>query len=416
MKFPTGTQISDIESELTRLQKRSRELMAETKELPQPFDTLTPAEISQLAMDIQNNRTNLQEARSEMKTLGRRIDELEGVQHLTPAQLLDQQIDLLIRLQQPNSVLKDIIYSTLLGNSAGDKMARASADYMAANVENAIKAAEAFYVTRDLRDEVVRRSEDQEFIPGIRAFDRNDAPVGSGFLYVEGGLPIREIRGRIELAHWIIWAPSQTGDGKSVICFWFFNDSRQMDEVAITLTGKEELWVNEQCGRFLFQSADVSVQGKRLGAPQLVLDDEQAEKLRKEQTAEDGPPIPEGDIWWTNRIRLMVALWDMLNETVAVVTHGDAMLNRGAVRRARRMNLPGRVTVVKLRRSKSVDSDYLGPKSVDWSHRWIRRRHRRMQPCGPNGSERKLIWIEATVCGPADKPLVQSQKVYRLDR
>lgn len=49
-----------------------------------------------------------------------------------------------------------------------------------------------------------------------------------------------------------------------------------------------------------------------------------------------------------------------------------------------------------------------------YSHRWIVSGHWRMQPCGPHQSERKRIWINPHVQGPADKPLIIKDRVTRV--
>lgn len=49
----------------------------------------------------------------------------------------------------------------------------------------------------------------------------------------------------------------------------------------------------------------------------------------------------------------------------------------------------------------------------EWSHRWVVRGFWRMQRCGPKGAERKRIWVDSYVKGPADKPLLIGDKVYR---
>ena len=52
--------------------------------------------------------------------------------------------------------------------------------------------------------------------------------------------------------------------------------------------------------------------------------------------------------------------------------------------------------------------------SVDHDHRWIVSGHWRQQPYGPNSSLRKRIWIAPYVQGPADKPLVVTDRVTRV--
>ena len=55
-----------------------------------------------------------------------------------------------------------------------------------------------------------------------------------------------------------------------------------------------------------------------------------------------------------------------------------------------------------------------GHASADHDHRWIVSGHWRQQPYGPNSSLRKRIWIAPYVQGPADKPLVVTDRVTRV--
>lgn len=55
-----------------------------------------------------------------------------------------------------------------------------------------------------------------------------------------------------------------------------------------------------------------------------------------------------------------------------------------------------------------------GHASTDHDHRWIVSGHWKQQPYGPNSSLRKRIWIAPYVQGPADKPLVITDRVTRV--
>lgn len=359
---------------------------------------------------------------------------------LTPAQLLDMQIDLLTRVQNPAGFQRKMIAGVLadrgldtMGTGYVDKATiGATASSMSAHLPIAIERAEAFYVTSDLAAEVMRRGMDEEYMPPNRMFDHNDAPVPAGFVYIEGGLPTHEVRGREEKIHWIVWGPVTATvveelDGKRAsqraeraLAVWMFNDTMDPDDIAkeMRADGEMDAIFQRDMGRYFFQGGEAYINGSPAGPAKKTIPSNREEEYRKNSVVNLGafPALPEGDLWWTNTGRLIFALWDLLNETVSVVSHGDANLNRATVRRARRMNLPGRVTVVKLRRTKYVDREYLGTTCVDWQHKWLVRRHRRWQACGPGRAERRLIWIEAHEKGPEHKPLIVTQKVYRLDR
>lgn len=74
------------------------------------------------------------------------------------------------------------------------------------------------------------------------------------------------------------------------------------------------------------------------------------------------------------------------------------------------------VKVVQLRRRESQPSESTGH-HPDHQFRWIVDGHFRHQPVGPGGRDRKLIWIDPFLKGPADKPLkAPAVKVYQVSR
>jgi hypothetical protein len=68
----------------------------------------------------------------------------------------------------------------------------------------------------------------------------------------------------------------------------------------------------------------------------------------------------------------------------------------------RAMSGPFRVLQLANRASGRSDE---APGKVDWQKRWFVHGHWRMQPCGPNRSQRRPIWIDTFIKGPEDKPL-----------
>lgn len=345
---------------------------------------------------------------------------------LKPSQVLDVQMDLLDKFGKgPGSP-----FAMMIAGTMADRIEAMPSSLV--NLVNPLYSAtlsgEAFYVTDDLAAEAERRARSTEYMRGTRAFDWNDAPTQTGVAYIEGGLNTRELRGRQEKGHLIVWGPSQvqysnTGGPESVTLIAAFNDLNDPDpdETARSIPDEIQIGMRNKVGRWSLTNLWIVPKGQRMGPPFIVPGPEQEAKAREmDDRDRDLPnwlPYPEpGQAWWENGLRQIVALWDLFNESVNVVSHGNAHLDRPTVRRARRANLPSRVTVVKLRRAKYVDHEYLGATSVDWNHRWLVRRHKRWQPCGPGRTERKLIWIESHEKGPADKPLIQSTKVYRLDR
>jgi hypothetical protein len=89
--------------------------------------------------------------------------------------------------------------------------------------------------------------------------------------------------------------------------------------------------------------------------------------------------------------------------------------SRATGRRAAREQLDSPVRVIRLRRSGNHSEGGTGDSSVEWSHRWMVTGHWRNQWYATTGQHRPK-WIPAHVKGPADKPLVVKETVFRVDR
>lgn len=114
-------------------------------------------------------------------------------------------------------------------------------------------------------------------------------------------------------------------------------------------------------------------------------------------------------------MRRLMTFWTLCMQEVADVR--EAEVERHVRKRMGRAGLPGRISVVTLRRRASGASP--GESQVEWHHRWIVRGHWRQQPYkdkDTGGIYTKPIWIAPYVKGPEDKPLKQAEKVYRLAR
>lgn len=107
------------------------------------------------------------------------------------------------------------------------------------------------------------------------------------------------------------------------------------------------------------------------------------------------------------------AAWVLLHEPVerevSAITLSPTPIRTGKGRRGRDMS----VSVIDVRRSTTTRSAPSG-RVIEHDHRWTRRGHWRMQPFGKGRSGRRKVWIDETVCGPADKPLLQRPKVQVL--
>lgn len=110
-----------------------------------------------------------------------------------------------------------------------------------------------------------------------------------------------------------------------------------------------------------------------------------------------------------------IALWLLMRQPVLDTTEAPLTdRNRG---RWQRRNIPGRVSVVRLRRRASANAPtpHPGETAASWSCRWIVRGHWHPYRTGPGRTEITWRLVHPYVKGPENKPLRESpRRVYRV--
>lgn len=105
--------------------------------------------------------------------------------------------------------------------------------------------------------------------------------------------------------------------------------------------------------------------------------------------------------------------WALLHEPiereVSATTLSTAPIRTGKGRRAKDVS----VSVIDVRRSAATRSAPSG-RVIEHDHRWTRRGHWAWRACGKGKTERRRVWLDEVVCGPADKPLLRRPKVSVL--
>jgi hypothetical protein len=354
---------------------------------------------------------------------------------MRPTQLLDCQADLYDRwLTVPvfRRILGDTFGAAHIRHSAiDDVQIQSNARTLTDGLGRAVKMADCYRVKRDMcalvQHAAALLDESDILVPDL-------APSPFGMVFFEDPMPVQDARGKTMLGHWLVWAQVVVDDGKGskpgVASYWFNDVTLHPDEIARALMANlDTSRTLAQVGRWHIVGADVHPTGTEVGAP--LSDVPLAQRLRI---------MEEGDTphAFTNTLRYLHALWMLLGQTVAVVE--DEYQSKKAVKRARQMGLPGRVTVVTLRRSDGGRQP--GESLVEWRHRWIVKGHPRWQPYGERTAcshelgpvevsaghsvrrclvpgcshEVRRIWINPYIKGPDGLPIVQSEKVYDLAR
>jgi hypothetical protein len=377
-----------------------------------------------------------------------------------PSELLDHKADLMVRLTDPlvkramrEHMRLDQVHVAPF-TPENDDAARATAAAVVENARASLPQAECFLVTEDMSLLVQSAAAGLE---GTDRIDRTIVPTRSGLVRFVRPLPIRDIRDQTLLVSWLLWFPVLTmksrhdqGEPTEAICYLMFNDRlTDPDDVELGTRrllagqvpwdpplerdpetgewGPEPGWTAEQAaagvragmehfGRWAFIGSEIMFDGMRMGPPSVPPNEDLRNKLFAE-----GLEATE----YTSSPRYLHALWLLLNQTITQKRPGE--IERPARRRAERAQIPARVTVVELRRIRGKESEE--PSLVEWSHRWIVRGFWRWQPVSdrhplaqpntgqtPSGDWVARIWIAGHVRGPADKPLVVTDKVYRLGR
>lgn len=347
---------------------------------------------------------------------------------ITPLQVLERQHGFLVKYQT-NEDFRGYITGCFAPNMAWNSLdEERQPTYIDATLAS-FRYGEAYRVTPDMCD-LVQFSADR--LDETDKIDRTLAPSPFGFVLFEKPLPLWDARGELMLIHYLTWAQSSyeiSHPGLGVIGhtsvggFWvtMWNDATiTPDETFLRLARMSEdpkmrhemHDLHRVMGRYGFVGTQGMVDGEGVGPAKQAIPPETLAKMMAEddQFREQGLDIPPPIGEHTNAARYVHALWLLLGQTL--VDAREDPLSRAASKMAGRMNVPGKVTVIQLRRRETRKSE--GETHVEWQHRWLCRGHWRWQPYANGRVER--IWIAPYIKGPSDKPFKQSSKVYDLSR
>jgi len=326
---------------------------------------------------------------------------------MRPKDIMDLRSDLAAKLSNPwfRETMALIIQS---GSGITDYVNAAMfSDY----ATRSISSAENFFVIPEMSDLVQYSS---KVLDSTDVADVTLAPSESGFAYFEKPIEMLDIRQSKILINAILW--DRASDGTLVVHMW--NDeyrcpddaARYVDEEIERLSGvKKEKYLRwkEVRGRWGYAGVAIYRDGEFVGEENQPVSEEIARQY------EDVEGVKAED--FTNPRRIVHAFFLLLSQTLVAKTieRGDKKF----ARRMKQMGVPNEVTVITFRRV-DYDPKMTGEAKVEWSHRWLVRGFWRWQPYKNERGEweRKRIWINPFVKGPADKPLVITQKINAFVR
>jgi hypothetical protein len=335
-----------------------------------------------------------------------------------PSQVLDLKADMYVRAGEikwqqmvETQFELDTLESINTDGSRPDPVkARNGARIISDRLQREIHQAHCYYVSPEMSEIIAwaaAKFEEDDF------FRIDEIPTAHGFTYFEKPLKMTDVRGRTMLINCVVWFPSiakkEGFPEYPTITLVYFNDqSLTPDDIALTVMKEYDI---SPMGRWGL----IGMQGLRdhFGVGPETLPPHPEKILQLE--AEGDTPHE-----FTNILRLMHAYWLMLNQTISDVS--EAHIPRAFSKRARRMEIPDRVTVVALRRYEGM---HHGDTSVEWQYRWLVRGHWRWQHVSehhplaepdPDGGHRARVWVRPHVKGPEDRPLHLTSKVYGLIR
>lgn len=333
--------------------------------------------------------------------------------HINPAQVLDLQADLMVRLQDKpwREVMKYQLAMDMKENP--DNRAQRYSAQILERVHGEIQQAAAYYVAPEMTDLVTWASAGLDETDKFRI---DELPTDRGFAYFENPLILKDIHDVDLLINGALWFKVlvKFGSGKPSelttpgVMVLFFNDAQVTpDSIAIDL--RERGYSLNGSGRWGLVGAQFIADQLEVGPSMLNPSQVDKEEYGNKELS-----------MFTNVVRIMHAYWMLLGQEVTF--KGEAEIPRAFSKRARKMSIPDRVTIVALRRYAGHSH---GDTDVEWQHRWYVRGHWRWQHVSEHhelaepdgeGGYRARIWIRPHIKGPEDKPFVLTEKVYALVR
>ncbi len=290
------------------------------------------------------------------------------------------------------------------------------------NLQRLLTNAETFYVSEDMTAVAQMAAHG---LDGTDRFTHDMWPADTGFLLFDRGYVVKDVWDRAVVTSAIAWQRHSFHGHPGTVLWAFTMLGDERDALSKTMTPQQEADMAHRWGSRLQLNATMFLgDEQRVGPPTFQtpegygkarLDPEVEETLLPEDRAVDTVPFS------ANPARIIMALLLLMGQTLASKERHD--LRPKNPTRARRMKIPGQVTVIRLRHEAAQREP--GESQVEWQHRWLVRGHWRWQPVGPNypmavevspGEFKARIYIAPFVKGPEGKPFAMNKKVTALVR
>lgn len=323
-----------------------------------------------------------------------------------------------------------------------------------AEVQAALRSAETFTISAPMWALVLASATDMPNSPLLP----EELPSQTGFLWLPEPMEQIDLHGRLLLTHVVVWHQIRSGGGVAVDMFTDRDDSR--DEINQRLRRAEnnqERLAMLSVGKYMlahttalpfYRPAPPSPSCQRIrdldqtgilpehwrehylvyeeefiaddGSTQVefvpVLNEDATlteDQFALIQDAYRGLGTDQSHLLSSYPIKQLICFWRLCQQTLAAreYVHPDRHL---AKRMVKREFAKSPVTVITLRRRAQRHEE---GRTVEWDHRWLRRGHWRQQWYG-SGENRyqKAIYINPTICGPEDKPLLIRPHINLLAR
>lgn len=353
---------------------------------------------------------------------------------MAPAWMLPAQSDLVERIRNNEGFIRlavQMIAQSLGSSDLGevamdDGKTRTVATLMSLMLQSSTEA-RCYHVSKDMCALI------QHAAAGLDESDIIDfsalAPSFYGLVrFDDGGLELIDPRGEVMKMDWLLWGDcafvdeessfeSQvlrndrriTGEGFAI---WEFNDRiDNPDGISQDINQKiPKRRLDQVMGRWNIMGSHVVMSGTTVGPAMVMAEGEQLRKI----IADGDTPVPA-----TNSLRLLHAFWLLLNQPI---TEQDMARLTGPARKAakakglKRAQMDKEVSVVRLSRSarQAKATSDSQKRHVEWQGQWYVNGFWRWQAYGEGRKQRKRIWVDGFVKGPADKPLIVRKHVYTV--